>query len=72
MRHRDTLVDGLLDGTDWLVGNQLRLMDLAVEAMFQALRDADMVADMRTRYPAVSAWMVLEEEHTGTRAARGE
>jgi hypothetical protein len=31
-----------------------------------------MVADMHTRYPAVSAWMILVEEHTGTRAARGD
>lgn len=65
-----TAVDGLLDGTDWLVGNQLSLADLAVYAMFQALRDADMVADMLARYPAVTAWMMRVEEHTGTRAAR--
>jgi hypothetical protein len=31
-----------------------------------------MLADMHTRYPAVSAWMILVEEHTGTRAARGD
>ena len=67
-----TAVDGLLDGTDWLVGNQLSLADLAVYAMFQALRDADMVADMLARYPAVTAWMMRVEEHTGTRAARGD
>ena len=65
-----TAVDGLLDGTDWLVGNQLSLADLAVYAMFQALRDADMVADMLARYPAVTAWMMRVEDHTGTRAAR--
>ena len=65
-----TAVDSLLDGTDWLVGNQLSLADLAVYAMFQALRDADMVADMLARYPAVTAWMMRVEEHTGTRAAR--
>jgi glutathione S-transferase len=65
-------VDGLLDGTDWLVGNQLSLADLAVYAMFQALRDADMVADMLARYPAVTAWMMRVEEHTGTRATRGD
>ena len=65
-----TAVDGLLDGADWLVGNQLSLADLAVYAMFQALRDADMVADMLARYPAVTAWMMRVEEHTGTRAAR--
>ena len=41
-------------------------------AMFQALRDADMVADMLARYPAVTAWMMRVEEHTGTRAARGD
>lgn len=67
-----TAVDGLLDGTDWLVGNQLSLADLAVYAMFQALRDADMVADMLARYPAVTAWMMRVEEHTGTRATRGD
>jgi len=64
-----TAVDGLLDGTDWLVGNQLSLADLAVYAMFQALRDADMVVDMLTRYPAVSAWMMRVEEQTSTRAS---
>jgi len=67
-----TAVDGLLDGTDWLVGNQLSLADLAVYAMFQALRDADMVADRLARYPAVTAWMMRVEEHTGTRATRGD
>lgn len=67
-----TAVDGLLDGTDWLVGNQLSLADLAVYAMFQALRDADMVADMLARYSAVTAWMMRVEEHTGTRATRGD
>ena len=67
-----TAVDSLLDGTDWLVGNQLSLADLAVYAMFQALRDADMVADMLARDPAVTAWMMRVEEHTGTRATRGD
>lgn len=62
-------VEGLLDGTEWLVGNQLSLADLAVYAMFQALRDADMVASMLTRYPAVTAWMMRVEEHTSTRAS---
>lgn len=63
-------VNGLLSGSDWLVGNQLSLADLAVYAMFQALRDADMVVDMLARYPAVNAWMARIEELTGTRAAR--
>lgn len=70
MERHITAVDGLLDGADWLVGNQLSLADLAVYAMFQALRDADMVADMLARYPAVTAWMMRVEENTGTRAAR--
>jgi len=63
-------VNGLLSGSDWLVGNQLSLADLAVYAMFQALRDADMVVDVLARYPAVNAWMTRVEECTGTRAAR--
>lgn len=62
-------VNGLLGGSDWLVGNQPSLADLAVYAMFQALRDADMVVNILARYPAVNAWMARVEEQTGKRAA---
>jgi glutathione S-transferase len=61
-------VDNLVDGSGWLVGGQLTLADLAVYGMFQALRDADSVADMLQRYPGVLAWMTRVEQDTDTRA----
>jgi glutathione S-transferase len=61
-------VNNLLDSSDWLVGNQLTLADLAVYGMFQALRDADMAMEMLQRYPDVIAWMTRIEQTTGQRA----
>ena len=61
-------IDGLLDGSDWLVGDRLTLADLAVYAMFQALRDADMALTLLQSHPAVTAWMARIEETTSQRA----
>lgn len=57
-------IDGLLGDQDWLVGNQLSLADLAVYAMFQALRDADMALDILQHFPAVISWMGRVEATT--------
>jgi glutathione S-transferase len=62
-------VDGMLDGSDWLVGSGLTLGDLAVYAMFQALRDADMALAIMQKYPAVTGWMARVEETTSERAS---
>jgi glutathione S-transferase len=61
-------VDGMLDGSDWLVGDRLTLADLAVYAMFQALRDADMALTLLQSHPAVTSWMARIEETTAQRA----
>jgi glutathione S-transferase len=61
-------VDGMLAGSDWLVGNRLTIADLAVYAMFQALRDADMALAMMQKYPAVMGWMARIEDTTSERA----
>ncbi len=61
-------VDGLLDGSDWLVGDQLTLADLAVYAMFQALRDADMALALLQKHAAVTDWMERIEQTTSQRA----
>jgi glutathione S-transferase len=65
-------VDGMLTGSDWLVNNTLTLADLAVYAMFQCFRDADMVLAIMERYPAVMAWMAQIESTTSERAALAE
>ncbi|PLW70738.1 glutathione S-transferase family protein [Pseudohalioglobus lutimaris] len=59
-------VDDLLTGADWLVGNRITLADLAVFGMFQALQDADMAADIITRFPRVCSWLQRIEQNTGT------
>jgi glutathione S-transferase len=61
-------IDGLLDGSNWLVGDRLTLADLAVYAMFQALRDADMALTLLQSHPAVTSWMARIEKTTSQRA----
>ena len=70
VRRHVQAVDDLLTGSDWLVGDQITLADLAVFAMFQALQDADMAAAMIAQFPRVVAWMERIEDSTGKRAAQ--
>jgi glutathione S-transferase len=58
-------VDDLLTDSEWLVGKQISLADLAVFAMFLALQDADMAAEIIAQFPRVTAWMERIEENTG-------
>lgn len=62
-------VNDLLAASEWLVGEQLSLADLAVYGMFQALRDADMALAVMQRYPAVISWMARVELTTDTPVA---
>ena len=62
-------VAGLLEAGDWLVGERLTLADLAVYAMFQCFRDADLSAELLENTAAVPAWMARVEAATGNRAA---
>ena len=62
-RHIDA-VAGLLGDGQWLVGDSLTLADLAVYGMFQAFRDADMLAELLAASPVVTAWMARIEEAT--------
>lgn len=61
-------VAGMLGEDDWLLENRLTLADLAVYAMFQCFRDADIALELMEKYPAVMAWMTRIEEQTSTRA----
>jgi glutathione S-transferase len=61
-------VNDLLENGEWLVADTITLADLAVYAMFQALRDADMVLPIMQRHPAVMSWMTRVEETTNERA----
>lgn len=56
-------VDGLLGDGDWLL-DELTLGDLAVYAMFQAFRDAELLMAILCEYPAVIAWMERVEQAT--------
>ena len=62
-RHIESIA-GIVAGKDWLVGNRLSLADLAVHAMFQCFRDADLSADLLEKYPAVPEWMARVESAT--------
>jgi glutathione S-transferase len=63
-----TALAGLLTDSDWLVGGRLTLADLAVYAMVQCFRDADLSAALLDSHPAVLAWMSRVEAATGDRA----
>ena len=70
-RHIAAVAD-MLGDEDWLLGNQLTLADLAVYAMFQCFRDADLALALLNQYPAVTAWMARVEEHTGGKTTETE
>ena len=61
-------VSDMLGEDHWLLHNRLTLADLAVYAMFQCFRDADMAADILREYPEVIDWMERVEAETGTPA----
>ncbi|MGI9284545.1 MAG: glutathione S-transferase family protein [Pseudomonadales bacterium] len=50
-------VDKLLINSDWLVGSQLTLADLAVFSMFNCLKDAEQALACLLQYPRIEAWM---------------
>lgn len=62
-RHVQAVAD-MLGDEDWLLGNRLTLADLAVYAMFQCFRDADMAMAMMEEHPAIMAWMARIEAST--------
>ena len=51
-----------------LESDQLTLADLAVYAMFQCFRDADLSATLLDQYPAVPTWMARVEAATSSPA----
>ena len=57
-------VAGMLRNGEWLLGGQLTLADLAVYAMFQCFRDADLSNALLEKYPDVPAWMARLEAAT--------
>ncbi|MBT4518871.1 MAG: glutathione S-transferase family protein [Halieaceae bacterium] len=57
-------VDDLLGTGNWLIGQTITLADLAVYAMFQALRDADMALAIMQRYPTILPWLARVETTT--------
>ncbi len=64
-RHIRAVSDMLGDG-EWLVGDAITLADLAVYAMFQCFRDADLSRALLEQYPRVQAWMTRIEDSTST------
>jgi glutathione S-transferase len=61
-------VSNMLGRDDWLLDNRLTLADLAVYAMFQCFRDADISLEILREFPSVTAWMERVEAQTSTRA----
>ncbi|MEM0954311.1 MAG: glutathione S-transferase family protein [Pseudomonadota bacterium] len=57
-------VSDMLSEDEWLLDNRLTLADLAVYAMFQCFRDADIAAELLNKYPRVTAWMQRIEDQT--------
>ena len=66
-RHVQAVAD-MLGEDDWLLDNQLSVADLAVYAMFQALRDCQEAWQIMQRHPTVPAWMERLEQATNKRA----
>lgn len=66
-RHVEAVAN-MLGQDHWLLHNQQTLADLAVYAMFQCFRDADLAMDILREYPEVVAWMERVEAETGTPA----
>ena len=61
-------VEDMLGDESWLLNNQLSLADLAVYAMFQCFRDADMALETMQSHPPVMAWIARIEATTSERA----
>ena len=61
-------VSDMLGSECWLLDNRLTLADLAVYAMFQCFRDADIALEVMEKYPNVMTWMNRIEANTSTRA----
>ena len=62
-RHIAAVAD-MLGEDDWLLADRLTLADLAVYAMFQCFRDADIANEILDSYPTVPAWMARLENST--------
>lgn len=58
-------VDKLLINSDWLVGDQLTLADLAVFSMFNCLKDAEQALACLQQYPRIETWMDNVRKLTG-------
>jgi glutathione S-transferase len=65
-------VAGLLGEDEWLLANRITLADLAVYAMMQCFRDADISLELLNKYPSVTDWMERVEANTSTRASSPE
>ncbi|AQA19042.1 hypothetical protein BST95_13130 [Halioglobus japonicus] len=67
-RRHINAVAGMLEQSDFLVGGQLTLADLAVHAMFSCFLDTVELEAMMQEYPGVVAWMARVEALTGPQA----
>ncbi len=63
-RHLDA-VDKRLQGSDWLVGEQLSLADISVYSMVSCIRDSQQGTEAVQRRPGLLAWLQRIEDATG-------
>jgi len=63
-RHLDAVAKRL-QGSDWLVGEQLSLADISVYSMVNCIRDSQQGGEAVQRRPALLAWLQRVEDATG-------